>query len=93
MSGIYKTAGTTSRERWNHRALGGVYIVLYTLIIVGMVWWLVTAGLDTSFPLWVRWALIAGTGLLMSDYKRNVLVILGDYRNDWILHKARKRDA
>lgn len=88
---IYKTAGTTPRERWKNRAMGVAYIALYTLLIAGMVWWVMTAGLDRSFPLWARWALIAGTGLLVGNYTRELLDTISTFRTDWILHKARKR--
>lgn len=92
MSGIYKTAGTTSRERWKNRAVAVAYIILYTLLVAGMVWWFVTAGLDRSFPLWARWALIAGTGLLVYDYMRELLTAISTFRTDWILYKARSRN-
>ena len=90
---IYKTAGTTPRERWKNRAAAVAYIILYTLLVAGMVWWFVTAGLDRSFPLWARWALIAGTGLLVWDYTRELLMAISTFRTDWILYKARKRRA
>lgn len=86
--GIYKTAGTTSRERWKNRAMGVPYIALYTFMIVGMGWWFITAGLDRSFPLPARWALIAGTALLVYDYVRELLVMVRVLRNDWVLYNA-----
>lgn len=93
MSGIYKTAGTTSRERWKNRAVAVAYIILYTLMVAGMVWWVVTAGRDRSSPLWARWALIAGTWLLACYYARELLDTVSTFRTDWILHKARKGTA
>lgn len=93
MSGIYKTAGTTSRERWKNRAMAVAYIILYTLLVAGMVWWFVTAGLDSSFPLWARWALIAGAGLLVYDYMRELLTAISTLRTDWIFYKARKGNS
>lgn len=90
MKPIYKTAGNTPRERWKQRVMGVAYLALYTFMIVGMVWWFITAGLDRSFPLPARWALIAGTGLLVYGYVRELVVIMGVFRNDWILHKAKE---
>ena len=91
--GIYKTAGTTSRERWKNRAMEVAYIALYTVLVAGMVWWSVTAGLDRSFPRWARWALIGVTGALAGYYTRDLLSIISTFRTDWILHKARKGNS
>lgn len=79
-------------SRWKNRAMEVAYIALYTVLVAGMVWWSVTAGLDRSFPRWARWALIGGTGLLVYDYMRELLTAISTFRTDWILYKARSRN-
>ena len=88
---IHKTVGATPSERWRNRASCIVYIVLITLLFVGMVWWVATVGWDHSFPQQARWVLIAVTGLLACNYMRELLIAISTFRNDWILYKARSR--
>lgn len=80
-------------RRWKNRAMTVAYIALYTLLVAGMVWWLVTVGLDGAFPRWARWALIGGAGLLVYDYMRELLTAISTFRTDWILYKARKGNS
>lgn len=94
MSGIYKTAGTTPRERWKDRAqvmallilgwvLGGISVVLVSTIL----WY------SGGAPLWFKTVFAVGDLIMLWGFVLMSADVVHAFRTDWILHKARKRRA
>lgn len=92
MSGIYKTAGTTPRERWKNRAQ------IIAVLILG--WGVGGIGLGVVFtsvwhsevlPLWSKIAFTVGAFLMPSGFVYMTVETVRTLRNDWILYKAKER--
>ena len=94
MRGIYKTAGTTSRERWKNRAqLMALLILGWGVAGTSLVLASTTLWHSSEAPLWLKimlalWDLImfGGLALMTAD-------VVHTFRTDWILHKARRGRA
>ena len=92
--GIYKTAGTTSRERWKNRAQVLALLILGWVVCgAGLVLASTTLWHSDEATLWLKimfavWDLImfGGLALITADVVRT-------FRTDWILHKAREGNA
>ena len=93
MKPIYKTAGTTPRERWKNRAQ------VIALLILG--WGVGGIGLGVAstrawhsgvLPLWVKIVFTLWTLIVLSFLACMTADAARTSRNDWILYKARSRN-
>ena len=92
--GIYKTAGTTSRERWKNRAQVLALLILGWVVCgAGLVLASTTLWYSGGAPLWLKTALALWDLIMLGGLAVITADVVRTFRTDWILYKARRGNA